>query len=421
MKNIDDIKILVVSYSPFSKTMNNGKTLSSFFQGFNCEQIAQFSFCNGDYNEEVCNNYYFLTNKDVLKGKFGFSFSLNISKKNDNKLEEKRGLFKIFNYFSSKRNPLSIFIKNNIWKKAKYIKVYEWIKNYDPDIVFFQGFSMSYGYKFVLNVCEKFNLPLILELTDDYTYRLYPFSLIDKYNHIDYMKHFTKTLNIAKKVIVISEEMRDEYKERFNVSSEVLMNASESSFPNEEYQKNNREYIYAGNLLLNRWKVLLNLGMALKKRNLNEKLLIYTPDVPHKKILNKLNKIDTITYGGILSKKDLEEKLKRSGFVVHVEAFDKKNKKITRLSISTKISEYLLCGSKIIAIGPEDIASMNCIKKYNLGICINDYTVDKIMEGLDCKLDINKNILGAKIFIEKCASNKDGAKIKEIIKDSLKR
>ena len=59
-------KVLVIASTPFSQTKNNGKTLSSFFEGYDRSFVAQFSYSGGDCNETVCNNYFFLTKEHVL-------------------------------------------------------------------------------------------------------------------------------------------------------------------------------------------------------------------------------------------------------------------------------------------------------------------------------------------------------------------
>ena len=60
-------KVLVIASTPFSKTKNNGKTLSSFFETYDRTLIAQFSYSGGDFNSDICDNYYFLLRKMFLE------------------------------------------------------------------------------------------------------------------------------------------------------------------------------------------------------------------------------------------------------------------------------------------------------------------------------------------------------------------
>ena len=415
-------KVLVIASTPFSKTKNNGKTLSSFFETYDRTLIAQFSYSGGDFNSDICDNYYFFTKEDVLRGNKGAAYKSAgiLMKENIMESGKKKSFIKrFFHVFSQARNPIALWIKDRIWKKADYSKALDWIDQFDPDVVFFQGFSMAYGYDFALNVCKRNNIPLILELTDDYTYRLYPLSIIEKINHKRYMNVFTEAITLASKTIVISDLMKEEYESRFGGDMDVMMNAVNTKNFNYDCERTPNDYVYAGNLLLNRWKVLRNLGKALLQINQKATLNIYTPDVPPKHILKSLSKVSSIRYGGRLTKDELECRLKKCEYVVHVEAFDKKNRKITRLSMSTKISEYVACGAKILAIGPSDVASMKCISDNNLGIWIYTPSVKKITERLNREITVEDYERNATEFIKKCASESNGTRIKKYITDTV--
>lgn len=415
-------KVLVIASTPFSKTKNNGKTLSSFFETYDRTLIAQFSYSGGDFNSDICDNYYFFTKEDVLRGNKGAEYKSAgiLMKENIMESGKKKSFIKrFFHVFSQARNPIALWIKDRIWKKADYSKALDWIDQFDPDVVFFQGFSMAYGYDFALNVCKRNNIPLILELTDDYTYRLYPLSIIEKINHKRYMNVFTEAITLASKTIVISDLMKEEYESRFGGDMDVMMNAVNTKNFNYDCERTPNDYVYAGNLLLNRWKVLRNLGKALLQINQKATLNIYTPDVPPKHILKSLSKVSSIRYGGRLTKDELECRLKKCEYVVHVEAFDKKNRKITRLSMSTKISEYVACGAKILAIGPSDVASMKCISDNNLGIWIYNPSVKKITERLNREITVEDYERNATEFIKKCASESNGTRIKKYITDTV--
>lgn len=411
-------KVLVIASTPFSKTKNNGKTLSSFFKTYDSNLIAQFSYSSGDFNSDICDNYYFFTNEDVLCGNKGAAYTTNSIRKKDSTVEtvaKKSFIKSLFHMFSQARVPIALWIKDLIWRKADYSKAFDWIDKFKPDVVFFQGFSMAYGYDFALNVCKRNNIPMILELTDDYTHRLYPLSLIEKINHNRYMKVFTEAIRFASKTIVISDLMKEEYQALYGGDMDVMMNAVSDSISEGDCEREPNDYVYAGNLLLNRWKVLRNLGKALLQVNRQATLNIYTPDVPPKHILKSLSGISSIRYGGRLTKEELECRLKKCEYVVHVEAFDKKNRKITRLSMSTKISEYVACGAKVLAIGPSDVASMRCISNNNLGICINDSAIPQIVTALINNNSSEYSKENAAEFIHNCAAESIEERIKSYI------
>ena len=77
-----------------------------------------------------------------------------------------------------------------------------------------------------------------------------------------------------------------------------------------------------------------------------------------------------VTIHDIVSEEKLKIILNNCDIPVHVESFDKKSRIATRLSLSTKISEYLSLGKPILAIGPEEIASMRHLQ--DSAFCITE-------------------------------------------------
>ena len=83
---IDLPKVLVIASTPFSKTKNNGKTLSSFFESYDRNKIAQFSYSDGDCNSDICDNYFFLTKENVLGGNKGEAYNSDNIPKDSNSI-----------------------------------------------------------------------------------------------------------------------------------------------------------------------------------------------------------------------------------------------------------------------------------------------------------------------------------------------
>ena len=74
------MKVLVVSSSSFSETGNNGKTLCSLFSNLESSDIAQLYFgTNEEPYIEFCDNYYRITETDILKSLLNFSYTTSNS------------------------------------------------------------------------------------------------------------------------------------------------------------------------------------------------------------------------------------------------------------------------------------------------------------------------------------------------------
>ncbi len=414
-------KVLVIASTVFSKTLNNGKTLSSFFYGYSSDKISQLSFSMGDTNDEVCNDYYAITFSDVIKNNCGRHFSSYSSANIQNdEISSKSIIYRLFHEFSEKRSPLAIYIKNLIWKRVNLSGVYKWIEETKPDVVFFQGFSMPYGYDIALKICNKYGLPLILELTDDYTEHLYSYSIIERIFKKNYKKLLQKAIDTATYTLVISPKMKSEYKKRFGGRYIEMMNSVEIKNDTTSLRRDTEDYVYAGNVRLGRWEVLINFATALGRFNANAKLNVYTPDQLDSYVDDAFKQHPNIEYCGSLSATELQTRLSSAGNVVHVESFDKRNRIITRLSISTKIPEYMSSGALIYAIGPSDIASIEYLKSLNAAICISSKTV----EGIERELRNSYKNTDRDIYISNaynaCQNYHDKTKNAHVIQEIVK-
>jgi len=415
-------RVLVLSHNAFSKTQNNGKTLESFFQNWDKDSIAQIFLQPEIPDFDFCNRYFRMTDYEVLnnivfKGEIGEEITDYI---NDIKYTERmnpiirklytdrrkgsdrKGLNRIIHNAFVERIPLFISIREIFWHMAnwKSASLIKWIKEFSPDVLFFQGSSCVFGYEIALWICNEFSIPMILELTDDYTTCLYRWSIIEKINKRSYRRIFKEAIKYAHKVIAISEYMMHEYKEQFGGEYTVLMNSINRNINTNEPQ--GIRLLYAGNVSINRWVVLLKIGKALDEiksiYNLNCRLDIYTPVNISGKIKTKLTSISSIEYGGSLSQEELNEEITKSNILVHVESFNNKAKRITRLSISTKIPEYMASNRCIFAVGPKDVASIKYLRDNNFAKVVDCDDISKIRDSL---VEIIKNHTLRKNYCEK--------------------
>jgi len=147
------------------------------------------------------------------------------------------------------------------------------------------------------------------------------------------------------------------------------------NFTSQKQDSNIINLIYAGGLHFKRYETLSLLADAIYKYNKNSSgkkafLSIYSTGIISNKVLNSLNIQGASEFLGGLDSNELKIKLNEADIPVHVESFDLKSIESTRLSISTKIPEYLSLGKPILAIGPEEVASMKFLT--NVAYCICD-------------------------------------------------
>ena len=154
-------------------------------------------------------------------------------------------------------------------------------------------------------------------------------------------------------------------------------------------------FLYAGGLHFKRYETLNLLAKSIAKYNLNTKgkkaiLKIYSGSEPSRDIKRYLNIKGASMFCGSLTPQELKVELNRCDIPVHVESFDRKCIESTRLSISTKIPEYLSLGKPVLAIGPSEVASMKYLEECAFCITNSDIIYEELMKFLaDNKLKEN--------------------------------
>jgi len=288
------------------------------------------------------------------------------------------------------RKPIFIAARDVFWLLGTWAtpELVEWINAFRPDVLFFQGSGSAFGYRLALWISNKFRIPLVLQLTDDYTASIYRYSLVDKFNKWRYVRLLKLAIRTASQVVAISDEMALEYRRRFGGTYSVLMNSVEEAPLSTRSDRNGKSYrmLYAGNTSIGRWRVLRAIGEALEEVNgrlgIQASLEVFTPIGTSSEAIDAFTATKTIEYRGSLTQEELANEIESCDYLVHVESFDEKMKKITRLSISTKIPEYLSSSRCIYAVGPRDVASMRYLIKHEAAHVTTDPDSKTIVDDL---------------------------------------
>jgi glycosyltransferase involved in cell wall biosynthesis len=89
-------------------------------------------------------------------------------------------------------------------------------------------------------------------------------------------------------------------------------------------------------------------------------------------MVERLSIPGAVEFKGALNAAEVQQVIVESDILVHVESMDKVSRKLTRLSVSTKIPEYLASGRCILAVGPAEVASIRYIQDHEAGLVVTD-------------------------------------------------
>lgn len=379
MQNYKNERLLIISNNVLSTTRNNGKTVYSYIDSLPKENVAQFYFYNEQPSIEGY-SYYRIIDKDIIKGMFS-------PKKRGNVLCPTTETASASAMPVSPRITTSFFriLREILWyKKWKSPKLVEWLDSFSPTAVFFVAGDAGFAYDIYKFVCRRYNPKASLYITDDYVTPRSKESFCEKIKRKFIRRKLTEALTITDTFFTVSRPMKDKYLEDFGRDSKTIVNFSESLKENVEKIPDDRTVLlYAGSLYYGREQVIGKIASAIEKYNNKSPqkkavLNVYT-NVEPDETTKKLFVIDGCgEYCGSLNKEELKIALNRADILLFAESFDEEQIEKTKYSLSTKVTEYLSVGKPILAVGPQNIGSMEHLA--DVSLCIND------MESLEEKL-----------------------------------
>ena len=180
----------------------------------------------------------------------------------------------------------------------------------------------------------------------------------------------------------ISEMMKREYDEVFKINCTILTKGVKAKEYQPDFTRLHRplRMVYTGKLIYGRDKSLAKVAEALATINTDGKikaeLHIYTQTEITPQINNALNREGCCYLHKPVPYMEVAKILDEADIVLLVESLEKKQKYIARLSFSTKVTDYLGSGKCILAVGAEDIAPIEYLKKNEAAqICTSYETI----------------------------------------------
>lgn len=355
-----------------------GKTLCSLFSAFKKESLCQLYIYPSLPDVDCCNSCYRITDKNILN----FFRTLKVEGK-EIKFESKYKTFhKLFEnpkdevLYRNKKNhsAIRVLARDVLWFIVpwfnKSLKI--WLLNEKITHIFVAPGDSKFIYDIALK-CSKFlNVPIITYLCDEYFFVAQPKGLLKKIKVFLQRRKMVQLLKKTSLIVTISEELKNLYEPFFKIKTKVLYTATSfpiSQKPLPRFSIN--ELTYMGNIRLNRFKSLCDIGEILDDINqeyqTNFTLKIYSPE-KDKTILSSLSKHQSIKLMNFVTGDQFKNTFYSTQCFLHVEAFDECTIDYIKNSISTKIADCLGSGILLAAYGPSSIASMKHLIRNNCAL-----------------------------------------------------
>lgn len=375
------MKVLIISHNVLGDQSNMGKTLGSYFKGFSKTEIAQFYIRpEKPRNMEICTNYFQFDDRMAVKAIFSPKAQgkmYNTSNTCDDIPIENS--FETAYEFGRKRTPIVYILRNALWMCTHWFssQLKEWIKCFDPDVVFFASGDYWFMYKIALKISRFVNKPLVISCVDDfYTYNINEKSILGRIEYYIRMKYVRKTIAYASILMPICDSMGKIYQKLYNKPFMTMHTPAEKI--ETEIDKQAKAISYIGNLELGRFEQLIDIGKTIKALNLPgiQHIDVYSGE-KSPEIVRLMTEENGIRFHGRIPASDVPKVMEHSLAVIHTESFDQAYQNRVRYSVSTKIAETLMYGPCLFAYGPSGIASIDYLEENHVAIIAKSHEMLK--------------------------------------------
>jgi hypothetical protein len=379
------MRILIITDEVWNDKLHTNNVLTNWFEGFPAE-FANIYLSSGVPDNKCCSKYFQITDMMMLRSIFtknraGRSFESDkgcISKEDSSPEQENRALYFFMKCITTESIRL---LRDWIWLSGKYDVdgIGSFIRAFNPDIIFSPRLATRKILRLERMISGLVDCPMIAFTGDDeYTLLQLRFSPVYWLRRRYLRKDLRRTLPCYSKYYMLSKKQAISYRRLFHMDTDVLMKCCDIAemFTHKEVHSPIR-LVYAGKLYCNRWKTLIRIKAALEKINEAEVKMvldIYTKDKISKWRRKQLSDGINARLHPPADKGELKEIYQRADIALHVEAFDLKNRWLTKYSFSTKIVDCLSSSCAVVAICPTVHAGYQYLKEKKAAICISSFS-----------------------------------------------
>lgn len=363
-------KVLVISNNALSMTNSNGRTLGLLLSSIEKENLMQFCIKEESISKELITNSYCISDTMIIKGLFKkeiisrslpFTFDKAITKNE----------IKTIN-----KTTWKFLVRELIWEiKLKKLDFLKKALEFKPDVIIFQLGNSAFLANLTYEILKKCNSKLIVFTTEDYYFKKWNYIEPNKKSFIfqllmkKYRKSIDKIFNKTSLCIANTPELAKKYQRKFNIATEVIMAAASNSISS-YFKKENNTIVYAGNLMLNRYKSVISIAKIVSKISPETKIEVYGKTTPE--IEKELIKERNILIKGFVEYSKLLYHLANARLLIHCESFDEFYRRDLESAFSTKIADSLSSGVPLLLYAPANFSETIYVTQEKCAVVCSD-------------------------------------------------
>ena len=411
-------KVLILCSEDIFETNSSGSfTIRSLFGSIPTDNIFQvLCFDNQTNAGRIDSHHYVLNGNNIVLGRF-------LKRRN----KQRNAIIPTKDVVKSNKNNISLksIVKSKVIDLYKSLPYYvskdllDYIKESNVDIIY-TATSMPRVLRLMNSLSVRFHIPAIPHFFDDWPNISFDNSAILR---VLFQANLNKVIHNAPFCLCISQLMCDEYTKRYQYYHFMpFMHSVKREECDEEAVDGTLNLLYAGSLYLGRYETLLTLCDIVQKHKVNSiNIEIYTKNDAWEELKSFFSPFTFVKYGGFIGQEELMNRIRKSDGLLFFESFFEDILSYTRLSLSTKVPEYLSSGKRIFAAGHAEQGSIKYLSDNNAAyVALDKESLEPVfLDFINRKNEeqILKN--ACELYNNNHDINKQQSKFLRIIQDSL--
>jgi glycosyltransferase involved in cell wall biosynthesis len=387
-------RVLVLAANPFTRRHNNSLTFSSLFEGWPRDRLAQIyvPFVTPIAPEfDVCERFWAVTPLGLRSGAGAPVAAPAAPSRSMSRA--RRALMRLADQPFARRLAYPL---REVWYSRRSLfggPVMREIERFAPNVIFTSLGSLSM-INMARHLSRVLSAPLVPYFTDDWISTEYRTSFGSAVLRRELQSGFDAILASAPVRMVISSRMAEEYTRRYGGGFLPFVRCVDGdSFAYEPPPSNAErpvQFVYAGQVGLDRWKGLRAIAEALRSIDADgarAQMTVYTTPQHAELYREQLTLAPVMRLAGHVENDRLPAIYASADVLVHTESFAPDLAEYTRYSFSTKLAEYMMAGRPLFGFGPPDVGSMHHIRASGCGVVVGSDDSHALREGLSRLID----------------------------------
>ena len=401
---ISSKKILFLD-STLHKKDATGITLSNLFGGFSKHNLYMIGTCDKiELSRQSGYSNFFTLGENELKHRFplGIIKSLFLKFGKNKKIKKQTfvqpNLIEV-NLSNGTKFSLSKVILSKLLSLFKALGLHhyflkvdlsrnleKWIQDVKPDYLYVL-LSSRPSIHFANQICEKFDIPLIVHIMDDWPAMIGGDNIFPKFWNTKINNEFKALLKKSSKQFAISEKMATEYNLCFGGDWKYFHNAVDIAFWGSKtkisyFNSDNFVILYSGRLNIGLIETLEIIAKCVEKLSVINGINI-TFQIQSKTPPVWINNYSKTIFTNYTDYDKLPDLFSSADLLLLPYDFEGKNYDFIRLSMPAKIPEYMISGTPILVVAPSNTALAEYALNYEWGYLLTSNSERKIINSLE--------------------------------------